>query len=380
MAKLKKNAVNQILFTMVDKTDYATLETSLASNFTVKAFKTTHGSAAASVSTLSRLVSKVGSGFYRLSLEANACNCDFLGLRVAHASAATQMMIFEMATANDADLSDAISKIYAHTTGASDILSKVYLLDTSMASDVISMISTVSQLRTRMAWSTVSDMTSKIASRVWAASIDSASMVSNIASAVWAHAVGNSVAARVSKIQSIASDAHSAAAKSYSQVILAASELSDVHSLLTLVESLASDAHSAAAQASSRTLVNQSFLSDIDSALTSRFSDIHSFMSTTGVGLNASTMSDLRSAIDAGPGGALTTSNISDMASAVWKYGLASQTGAGTASSRLTATASRALVIRSLASDTYSLVSDVTSAIALVQTASDVASAVWAQK
>ena len=36
MAVLKKNQVNQILFTMVDKTDHVTLETSLASNFTIK--------------------------------------------------------------------------------------------------------------------------------------------------------------------------------------------------------------------------------------------------------------------------------------------------------------------------------------------------------
>lgn len=426
MAELKKNAVNQILFTMVDKVDFSTPETSLASNFTVKRFGVNRGSAATNVSTLSRIVSKVGSGVYRLSLEANACNYDFMFLRIAHASAATQMLAFEMKTLADDDISnylsnfsnylsnasdigskayamlsdtfstmnsqfavvsnylsnasaiksdiysmltansDILSKVYVQTTvaasgaslipGMSDILSKVYVQTTSMTSDIISMISTVSQLRVRMNYSTASDLASVIWSQktvAWAnvSALNSTmgyylagnSLHSDIASAVWAHAIGNSVAGRVSKIVS-----------------------------------LASDAHSAAAQVNSRVLLVQSTLSDIDSAITSRFSDLHSFMSTTGVQLNASMLSDVRSAITAGVPGTVTASDISDIVSAVWKYALVSQTGAGTAASHLQTAGSLAIYNRSMISDVYSLVSDVQSAVAAAATASDVASKVWA--
>jgi len=138
MAVLKKNAVNQVLFTMVDSVDFATIETALAaSNFGVKRFGVNRGSAAANISTLSRIVSVVGSGVYRLSLEANACNYDYMMLRITCSGAAPQMLAFEMRTMADDDASQLLS-------GMSDILSKVYVQTTSIASDVISMISTVS--------------------------------------------------------------------------------------------------------------------------------------------------------------------------------------------------------------------------------------------
>ena len=58
MAELKKNTMNQILFTMVDKTDFASIERGLTSNFTVSVFGVNHGgSAAASDLTLSKTVS-----------------------------------------------------------------------------------------------------------------------------------------------------------------------------------------------------------------------------------------------------------------------------------------------------------------------------------
>jgi uncharacterized protein YeeX (DUF496 family) len=92
--------------------------------------------------------------------------------------------------------------------------------------------------------------------------------------------------------------------------------ISDVKSAVTIVQSMASDAASAAQQTNSRVLLNQSRISDIQSFLSDLQSDLLSHLDTTGVGLNASTMSDLRSAINAltvtiGP------SDISDIASAV---------------------------------------------------------------
>ena len=51
------------------------------------------------------------------------------------------------------------------------------------------------------------------------------------------------------------SDTHSAAVQANSRILVVQSNLSDVQSALTVVQSMASDAHSAAAQANSRALV-----------------------------------------------------------------------------------------------------------------------------
>jgi hypothetical protein len=144
------------------------------------------------------------------------------------------------------------------------------------------------------------------------------------------------------------------------------SRLSDIASAITLVQSMASDAASAAQQANSRVLLVLSLASDIDSALTSRFSDLHSFISTTGVQLNASSLSDIRSAIAAGPAATVTASDISDIASAVW---------ANTIGARVD---SRILVNKSVISDIYSLLSNVNSLAVGSPTGSDIASKVWA--
>ncbi len=136
--------------------------------------------------------------------------------------------------------------------------------------------------------------------------------------------------------------------------------LSDCYSAVVVCQSGASDAASAAQQANSRVLVIQSLVSDVDSALTSRFSDIQSLITTTGVQLNASTLSDLRSAISAGAGATVTASDISDIASAVW---------ANTIGARVDSR------VRLIQSDTSDLTSRVTAATA---TKSQVASATYA--
>ncbi|MFN3075348.1 MAG: hypothetical protein ABT940_00425 [Alphaproteobacteria bacterium] len=196
--------------------------------------------------------------------------------------------------------------------------------------------------------------------------------------------------------------------------------LSDCYSAVVVCQSGASDAASAAAQANSRVLVIQSMVSDVDSALTSRFSDIQSLITTTGVQLNASTLSDIRSAISAGPAATVTASDISDIASAVWAYTLANKivtlnssdisdlrsaisagpAGAVTTSdisdiasavwantigarvdSRVLLNLSRISDVASVLTVVQSDVSDLTSRITgAVATASDVASKVWAEK
>jgi hypothetical protein len=153
------------------------------------------------------------------------------------------------------------------------------------------------------------------------------------ASAILAAAVGAN--SRVLIVQSQASDAYSAI------IAPLASMTSDIASAVW--------AHAVGTRVDSRVLVAQSFLSDIFSQLSDFRSDLHSFVSTTGVQLNASSLSDLRSAITAGPAGVLTVSDISDIGSRVW----ADTLGA--------AVSSRVLLAKSLLSDIYSLLSDVQS-------------------
>jgi len=135
----------------------------------------------------------------------------------------------------------------------------------------------------------------------------------------------------ISDLSAIASDIRSDVSDMHSDLMVMSGILSDAMSMLTaqsdaisnvmsavlLTQSLASDAHSAAAQVNSRALVIQSMVSDVDSALTSRFSNLESLVGTTGVQLNASSLSDLRSAI-AGITATISASDMSDIASRVW--------------------------------------------------------------
>lgn len=143
---------------------------------------------------------------------------------------------------------------------------------------------------------------------------------------------------RVLLTQSLASDAHSAAAQGNSRVLVVQSRLSDFDSRLVsdvsdlmsqllLATSAASDAASAAAQGNSRILLVQSRLSDLDSRLVSDISDIRSAISDAH--------SDLKSAIG-GITVSITASDVSDIASAVVA----------------------ALPITSAVSDIYSMLSD----------------------
>jgi hypothetical protein len=127
-------------------------------------------------------------------------------------------------------------------------------------------------------------------------------------------------------IQSMASDAHSAAAQGNSRVLLVQSRLSDLDSRL-LAE--ISDVNSAAHAGSSRALLNQSRISDVQSylvAMSDALSDAHSDLRSYLVGLSGG-LSDVQSALSdahsdlASKVGAITVSisasDISDIASAV---------------------------------------------------------------
>lgn len=241
------------------------------------------------------------------------------------------------------------------------------------------------------------------------------------------------------------SNAYSAAAQANSRVILVQSRLStfdaatsdalsNIYSGIVALSDLASNAYSAAFQANSRILVVQSHASQIDSVLSSLnseflsrvpeevaarsqvsdlisdlASDLKSFLTGTGVSLTSDTISNLRSAISAGPAATITASDISAIAAAVWDedYTIAGNNASSSFGSAFRVLASntsdidsmltimsdilsdtrsvvlqansRLLVIQSAVSQIDSVVSNINSLAASSVDASDIASAVWAE-
>src|SRR3990167_4430954 len=108
--RLKKNAMNQIMFPMVDKTDFATIESGItAASVAGKFYGVVHGGSVAMTSgTISKAVSLVRSGIFRQTLKAAECNYDYLIYRFTHVSAADQVLVFET---DDVDPSDIYSML-----------------------------------------------------------------------------------------------------------------------------------------------------------------------------------------------------------------------------------------------------------------------------
>jgi hypothetical protein len=221
------------------------------------------------------------------------------------------------------DLSDLLSRtteINSRVLVGQSWLSDIYSLASDLNSDLRSLITgTGVQLNA----SSLSDLRSAIAGVTAAVS---ASDMSDIASRVQALLASDlsDLMSRTTQINSRVSDLNSDLRSliTLTGITLDASTMSDLRSAVLSLSAMLSDAHSAATLAASRALVTQSLTSDVDSALTSRFSDLMSLITTTGVQLNASSLSDLRSAITAGPTAPVTASDISDIASAVWAHAI----------------------------------------------------------
>jgi DNA-directed RNA polymerase subunit F len=259
------------------------------------------------------------------------------------------------AAVSASDMSDIASQVWATAIGTR-VDSRIALIQ-STASDAASGVSDLRSLLTTtgilLDASTMSDIRSAITAGGGAVTV---SNISDIASAVWAfHWTGNSLASSFGsafeKLLSGASDAMSAAQQGNSRILLVQSRLSDLDSRLM---SDVSDILSAIAVGGGTVTVSN--ISDIASAVWA------TPLATKLVQLNTSDLSDLRSAITAGPAGVLTVSDISDIASAVWATPLATK------------------LVQLNTSD----LSDLRSAIAAVTAAvsasdmSDIASRVWA--
>lgn len=397
MAGFKQGQLNQVLCVMVDKTNFASVESGVTSGFTCTLYTyKQNSSGATSAVTLSRAPSVVRSGIIRVVMKTTETSgVDNALLKIAHASCADQYIpinfqvqdisnylsdasairsnIYSMlsdfySTANSqfavvsnylSNISNAVSNIDADLANLSGVVSDFY---SDFGSRVPKAVATNSQLsdlasdlKSYMAGMSgaISDIDSALASQYTAghplAASDmsdlrsaiaavtatvGASDISDIASAVWANAIGARVDSRVLLNLSRISDVDS-------QLNVTASKVDNIENRISDLESLASDAHSAAAQANSRILVVQSMVSDVDSALTSQF--------TAGHPLNASDLSDIRSAITAKTFD-LSASDLSDIRSVVLSLsGMLSDAHSAAAQAN-----SRALVVQSKISDVES--------------------------
>lgn len=304
------------------------------------------------------------------------------------------------ATVTASDISDIASAVRAAlVSDLSDILSAAVqtnsrvLLNQSRISDIASFLVVMSGIQSDM-YSQLSDFRSDIHSFMSTTGVGlHPSAMSDLRSAIAAITATLSA----SDLSDIRSAITASTSDLRSFISTTGPTVSDLASAVNVeLGSRLSDILSAAVQTNSRVLLNQSRISDIASYLVAMSSlesdiysqlsdfrsDLHSFVSTTGVGLHASALSDVRSAIAAGPAATVTASDISDIASAVWAHVVGTRVD------------SRVLVAQSFLSDIRSQItagvpiqlsdmSDLRSAIAAVTATlsasdiSDIASAVW---
>lgn len=212
------------------------------------------------------------------------------------------------------DLSDVLSQLTVVQSSASDAASAAaqgnsrILVVQSRLSDLDSrLVSDVSDIRSMLTAlsDAISDAHSDLGSKIGGVTATlGASDISDIASAVWANTIGARVDSRVLLVQSRLSDFDSRLV----------SDLSDVQSALVVLQSMASDAHSAATAGASRALLNQSRISDVYSLL----SDLASDFGSRVPGNFSDTLSDILVAADAAASRALLVqSRVSDLQSAL---------------------------------------------------------------
>lgn len=414
MAHSKKNTIHQILVPMVDSTDFASIESGITesdfnSGITKKFYGWNTGVSTATTSgTLSKTASLVRSGVFRITVKATENNYDFVMARFNKTGCAEQIFTWSNVDNDDSDLLSALTVIQSMASDAASAATQAnsrVLLNQSRISDIASVLSNLDsdfQSRVPKAVATnsqlsdlISDLGSDLRSLIVVGVKVADSDMSDIRSAIAAGPAATVTASDISDIASAVyalmasnlSDILSAAVQTNSRVLVGQSYLSDIRSH---VSDLQSDFQSRVPKA----VATNSQLSDLGSDLLSYLvgmssmdsniysllsdvnSDLRSLIVTTGVNLNTSVMSDLRSAMAAGPAATITASDISDIASAVWANTIGARVD-----SRVVLNLSRISDLQSLSSDIRSdlrsmmssagpTVSDIASAVA-VELASD---------
>ena len=364
---------------LVDKTTFADLESGVTeSDFnsaaTRKFFGMNHGVSDAFTSgTISKAGRLISSGVFQITLKGTENNYDRMHIRISHPSAAVQIIPWENVDNDDSDLMSALTVIQSMASDAASaavqansrvilVQSRLSDLDSRLVSDVSNIASAIADnmayhlinnSRINDTHSLLSDMFSDFQSRVPKLVATNSQLSDLVSDAI--SDLRSFIGAGVELGASTMSDLRSAINAGPAATVTA-SDISDIASAVgDILASRLSDILSAAVQTNSRVLLNQSRVSDIYSLLSDFQSDLISHLDVTGVGLNASTMSDLRSAIDAGPAATVTASDISDIASAVRALLVSDLSDILSAAVQ---TNSRVLLNQSRISDVYSLLSD----------------------
>lgn len=396
MAKMKKGQLNQFLFTMVDKTDFATIESGLAAaDALIYYMGVNHGGStawASGLSALSKVPSLVHSGIFRATVKAAEAAYDQMLFHIVSSgtvSCADQNLLFELTDYDDSDvmsrLSDTLSKLVIMSGIQSDVYSLLssridkQVASKSMLSDTLSKLVVMSGILsdTYSGIVALSGLTSDAHSAATAAASRALINQSRV-SDIYSH-LCSQTDSMVSNTYSLLSSRVPAVVPTASAFGTLSGVISDVYSGVVALSGLTSDAHSAAAKAhslvtiansrvnigNSRLLVNQSSMSDLASVvsnLDSKFND-----RVTKLVANYSQVSDLWSDLLS-----VFVADASDIASAVWSekyHAMSAASTFGSLFSVLATTAnqvnSRALVNQSVVSNLsaiqsniYSLLSD----------------------
>ena len=367
--RLKKNAMNQIMFPMVDATDFATIESTVtASDFnsgaTKKFYGVNHGGSVAFTSgAISKAATLVTSGIFQQTLKAAECNYDYLTYVFRKTGCADQILIFETDDVDPSDIysqlsdfrsdisyqlesviisniSDLDSQVLLNASNISDVESQVNL-NASLLADITGqasvLLSNVSDLDSQVLLnaSMISDVESQVdlnASLLADLIVDvsdvesqldlNASNISDVESQVNLNA--SLLADLIVDVSDVESQLDVTDAALTSQFLLALSGVSDAVSAATAARSAALVAASVASDAHSLTLFTATYLAselsnvesqvDLNASLLADLVDDVSDVESQ-VDLNASMISDIQSQVDSGV--TLGTSSLSDITSLV---------------------------------------------------------------
>ena len=398
---------NHLTWVMVDATDFATPESALSAATKIKIYGKVRGATgvnfvSSGAGSLTNDIQHVGAsalGIYTIALvkadlsDASAAWYDQYIISLSATGAAYQTLIVDggIDASTILALSDAISNVMSAVTVVQSMASDAASAAVVGASRILLVQSRLSDLDSRLV-SDLSDILSAATAGASRALInqsrisDVQSFLSDMQSDLLSHIDTTGVGLNASTMSDLRSAINAIT------VTVSASDISDIASAVraTLVSDL-SDILSAAQQTNSRVLLNQSRISDVQSFLSDFQSDLLSLLNTTGIGLNASTMSDLRSAITAGPTDVqlnasslsdlrsaiaateLDASDLSDIASAVWGAKYTAHSGASTFGSLFSDVYSRVVVVQSAASDAASAAQQANSRALVTQShASDI--------
>ena len=111
--KLKKGQINQILFPMVDATDFATLEAVAATGIDVQLYGVDQGTsnAASTITVTNAVTSVTADKIYKIALQTDECGMDHYMLRLSAAGCALQLIPLEMEDVTNSEVYSLVTNV-----------------------------------------------------------------------------------------------------------------------------------------------------------------------------------------------------------------------------------------------------------------------------